>query len=61
MAEAKSQQDPSMEEILASIRKIIADDGSETPPESKPERVADVIDLTEVVEEGKALAAKGIS
>ncbi len=50
-----------MEEILASIRKIIADDGSEGPTENKPERVADVIDLTEVVEEGKAIAAKGIS
>lgn len=50
-----------MEEILASIRKIISDDGSEGPAASKPERVADVIDLTEVVEEGKAIAAKGIS
>ena len=31
MSEAGNQQEPSMEEILASIRKIISEDGDEAP------------------------------
>ncbi len=31
MSDSKTQQEPSMEEILASIRRIISEDG-ETPP-----------------------------
>ena len=40
------QQEPSMEEILASIRRIIAEDGEEetegedAPPEGEPEQAA---------------------
>ncbi len=45
MAEARTQQEPSMEEILASIRRIISEDGTEEkaeqaappPPEPEPE------------------------
>src|ERR1700744_479948 len=32
MSDAKSQQEPSMEEILASIRRIISDDNEPAPP-----------------------------
>ncbi|MBK18883.1 MAG: hypothetical protein CMM52_08610 [Rhodospirillaceae bacterium] len=55
--EAKSQQEPSMEEILASIRRIISEDEND---ESKPADGSseethaendDVLELTEVVEE----------
>lgn len=63
MNDPKSQQEPSMEEILASIRRIISEDDKEAPemgdegasvaaeeePAEKPEE--DVFDLTEVVEE----------
>jgi cell pole-organizing protein PopZ len=38
--EAKSQQEPSMEEILASIRRIISEDDTD-----------DVLELTDVVED----------
>jgi cell pole-organizing protein PopZ len=46
--------DPSMEEILASIRKIISDDKPpETPVESEPETVPEeeVLELTNMVQE----------
>jgi len=49
MAETKPETEPSMEEILASIRRIIAEEGSEVPAEG-PAGDADVYDLTEVVE-----------
>ena len=47
MAEAAEQAEPSMEEILASIRKIIA---TETIPDPKPP-ADDILELTDVVEE----------
>src|SRR3546814_16047644 len=37
MSEDRSQQEPSMEEILASIRKIIAEDGDAERRDSAPE------------------------
>lgn len=64
MSDAKSQQEPSMEEILASIRKIISEDADGKPGEApaaaaKPAPAAkpdfsmgmqdDVLDLTEKV------------
>src|SRR5262249_28528222 len=58
MSDAKGQQhEPSMEEILASIRRIIAEDGEAAPAEAKPEPAPapaaaqeEILDLTEVVE-----------
>lgn len=47
-------QEPSIEEILASIRQIISDEDDAPAPAPEPEPVVeddDVIDLTEVVEE----------
>jgi cell pole-organizing protein PopZ len=63
MSEAKGQQEPSMEEILASIRRIIAEDGESAPaaadapaqeaaPEPEPmdePAHEDVLELTEIV------------
>jgi cell pole-organizing protein PopZ len=40
MTQAAKAQEPSMEEILASIRRIIADDDKPARPEPKPEPVA---------------------
>jgi cell pole-organizing protein PopZ len=37
MAQAAKSQEPSMEEILASIRRIIAEDDSEKPAQRPPE------------------------
>ncbi len=67
MSDAKGQHEPSMEEILASIRRIIAEDGDTTPqaptatapvaaavpaePSPGPARGEDVLELTDVVEE----------
>jgi cell pole-organizing protein PopZ len=53
MAETKTQTEPSMEEILASIRRIIAEDGDEKPAEAAPPAAEDeeVLELTEVVQE----------
>lgn len=57
MADAKGQNEPSMEEILASIRQIISEDGKdEAGPEddeAQPEEGHDVppLDLTQVVNE----------
>lgn len=63
MSDASGQGEPTMEEILASIRKIIAEDGPEAEdaavgpdPEPQPELQAeeaeeDVLDLTQVVHE----------
>src|SRR5579885_1908657 len=64
MSEAKGQHEPSMEEILASIRRIIAEDGDNSAPEgaaaAAPVAVAakpvnesagdEILELTEVVE-----------
>lgn len=57
MSEPKAQQEPSMEEILASIRRIISEDGAGAaeakaePPAPARAPAADVLELTEVVEE----------
>ena len=56
MSEAKGQQEPSMEEILASIRRIIAEDGDSVPTQPSEERAStsrqeEILELTEVVEE----------
>jgi len=58
VSEGKTQQEPSMEEILASIRRIISEDGKpegaapKAAPAARAEAgKADVLELTEVVEE----------
>jgi cell pole-organizing protein PopZ len=64
MSESKGQHEPSMEEILASIRRIIAEDGEQpaatptaaapapTPPPAPPAAKAEeILELTEVIEE----------
>ncbi len=62
MADANSQQEPSMEEILASIRRIISEDGEEGAPADENTEAAaepaeaaeaedDVLELTQVVDE----------
>jgi cell pole-organizing protein PopZ len=62
MSEPKPQQEPSMEEILASIRRIISEDGAAAGADAKPEQPkpeppkADVLELTEVVEEPEEIA-----
>src|SRR5258707_9328998 len=66
MSEAKGQQEPSMEEILASIRRIIAEDGESAPasaprPAAEQPRAAapqeDILDLTEsVAEDGSVVS-----
>jgi uncharacterized protein len=60
MSDPKMQQEPSMEEILASIRRIIAEDGEQAPTAEKPmatppepaaaAHAEEVLELTEVVE-----------
>jgi uncharacterized protein len=51
-AASPSLQEPSMEEILSSIRRIIADDPGDSPKEdkevAKPAREGDVLDLAEI-------------
>jgi uncharacterized protein len=55
MSEAKGQQEPSMEEILASIRRIIAEDEPAKPPievemaAPAPPEEEDILELTEIV------------
>ena len=65
MADAKDQHEPSMEEILASIRRIIAEDGESADGDKgeakagAPAKAAeddDVLELTEVVEEDRPVA-----
>jgi len=65
MSESKGQHEPSMEEILASIRRIIAEDGEQpsaaapaaeasSPAAAQPAPAAkgeEILELTEVVEE----------
>lgn len=65
MSDNKGQNEPSMEEILASIRRIIAEDGEPPPgPGAKPASVQprgaepssdEVLELTEVVDEHGAV------
>jgi cell pole-organizing protein PopZ len=69
MSDAKGQQhEPSMEEILASIRRIIAENGDTPAPAAnttvvveaappKPAPVEDILELTEVVEPDEPVAA----
>lgn len=52
-AETSPQAEPTMEEILASIRKIIA---SDKPEESAPAASEEILELTEVVPEPAAVA-----
>lgn len=54
MSDQNSQPEPSMEEILASIRRIISEDGDEetaAAPEAAPEAVPDAVDEPEAVAE----------
>lgn len=57
MSAENSEQEPSIEEILASIRQIISDDDeeptseSEPVPEPEPETSDDVLELTEKADE----------
>jgi cell pole-organizing protein PopZ len=53
MSDAKPQPEPSMEEILASINRIIADDEKpgDTAARSPAERKSEVLDLTEAIDE----------
>ncbi|MCH7930990.1 MAG: DUF2497 domain-containing protein [Proteobacteria bacterium] len=53
MSDEKTEQEPSMEEILASIRRIISDDDEiEQPPkEASGTRSDDVLELTQMVSE----------
>ena len=59
MSDAKGQHEPSMEEILASIRRIIAEDGEQPAPAPAPaaaplapaSREDEILELTEVVDE----------
>lgn len=68
MSDEKGQHEPSMEEILASIRRIIAEDNelpeggegakdaSGQSPEAPAAAADDVLELTEVVEEEQAVS-----
>lgn len=61
MSDSKDPREPSMEEILASIRRIIAEDGEQAggaaaAPVKEPP-VEDVLELTEVVEDDGEAAA----
>ncbi|HJM60488.1 MAG TPA: DUF2497 domain-containing protein [Alphaproteobacteria bacterium] len=64
MTEDKGQQEPSMEEILSTIRRVISDDGQREGEDAPAEMTAepgpsfkqgpeddDVLELTEIVEE----------
>lgn len=54
MSDQNSQQEPSMEEILASIRRIISEDGDEetaAAPDAAPEAVPDPVEEPEAVAE----------
>ena len=63
MSVKKEHEEPTMEEILASIRRIISEEGEERKPEAPPATPApaaaqeDVLELTEVIEEPKPAAA----
>jgi cell pole-organizing protein PopZ len=65
MSEAKSEHEPSMEEILASIRRIIAEDGDAASVPGAPpsagagQRHDEVLELTEVVEEDGSVVSIG--
>ena len=52
------EHDQSMEEILQSIKRIIADEEGDAPPkpQAAPKKPAKILELTELVEEGKKAA-----
>src|SRR5471030_1298962 len=50
------QHEPTMEEILASIRKIISEDSTDTPAAAAPAQEADVLELTQEMPEEHAPA-----
>jgi uncharacterized protein len=52
MTPSSPQHEPTMEEILASIRKIISEDSTEAPP---PKADGDVLELTQEVQEEPVL------
>lgn len=52
MAEASKDTDQSMEDILQSIKRIIADEGDATPP---PPPASDVLELTELLADDVAV------
>ena len=57
MSEADTEQEPSIEEILTSIRQIISDDdeeAGEAMAEPEPEPEEDIVELTDKVEEEAA-------
>jgi cell pole-organizing protein PopZ len=57
MSESKGQHEPSMEEILSSIRRIIAEDGEQpaaAPPAPAAAKGEEILELTEVVEDHPA-------
>ena len=58
MSEADNQSEPSMEDILASIRKIIAEEGPEgaLAPPPAGDGDDDVLELTQVVKEDGSLS-----
>jgi cell pole-organizing protein PopZ len=49
MANLKTEQEPSIEEILESIRQIISDDGDTQEEPAAEEASADILDLTEII------------
>jgi uncharacterized protein len=49
MSDAKSPAEPSMEEILASIRRILAEDDGGARPSQRRSRTVDVLELTEAI------------
>jgi cell pole-organizing protein PopZ len=51
MSDNKAQAGPSMEEILVSIRRILAEDEGIVPVIARSRVAADVLDLTEAIEE----------
>lgn len=51
MSDAKAQQEPSTEEILASIRRIISEDGEQGEPASEEKTGEEILDLVELREE----------
>lgn len=66
MIAEKAQTDPSMDEILASIRKIISTEAQESvriePPSLFPvERSEDILDLTDVLPEDSFLSHETIA
>ncbi|HEV2185691.1 MAG TPA: DUF2497 domain-containing protein [Stellaceae bacterium] len=56
MSDKKSTVEPSMEEILASVRRILAEEGKGMRPGPRPSRAAaDILDLTEAIGEDGAV------